>query len=101
MFKKILGLALCLCLCLPFAGCGKNKDISVEGSDSSPSSLVSSESDTYINPLTGEDGLDKETAMQRPVAIMVNNISIAQPVQTGLNKADIVYEPEVEGGITR
>lgn len=53
MFKKILGLALCLCLCLPFAGCGKNKDITVEGSDSSPSSLVSSESDTYINPLTG------------------------------------------------
>ena len=101
MFKKILGLALCLCLCLPFAGCGKNKDIAVEGSDSSPSSLVSSESDTYVNPLTGEDGLDKETAMQRPVAIMVNNISIAQPVQTGLNKADIVYETEVEGGITR
>ena len=93
MFKKILGLALCLVLCLPFAGCGKNKDIAVEGSGSS--SLESSQPDTYINPLTGEDGLDKETALQRPVAIMVNNISIAQPVQTGLNKADIVYETEV------
>ena len=81
MFKKILGLALCLFVCLPFAGCGKNKEITVEGSDSS---VVSSKSDTYINPLTGEDGLDKETALQRPVAIMVNNISIAQPVQTGL-----------------
>lgn len=32
---------------------------------------------------------------------MINNISTAQPVQTGLNKADIIYETEVEGGITR
>ena len=32
---------------------------------------------------------------------MINNISVAQSVQTGLSKADIVYETEVEGGITR
>ncbi len=97
MFKKILSFSLCLALCLSFAGCGKNKDIVVE----SPNSSDAPKPVTYINPLTGEDGLDKEAALQRPVAIMVNNISVAQPVQTGLNKADIVYETEVEGGITR
>ena len=32
---------------------------------------------------------------------MINNINVAQRVQTGLNVADIVYETEVEGGITR
>ena len=102
MFKKVLGLALCLLFCLPFAGCGKNKDIEVESAVSATSSTDTvEESDSYINPLTGEEGLTKETAMQRPVAIMVNNINVAQSVQTGLNKADIIYETEVEGGITR
>ena len=102
MFKKILSLSLCLILCLPFAGCGKKKEVEVD-TPSSPSeqSPAISDKGSYINPLTGEDGLDSETAAQRPVAIMVNNISTAQPVQTGLNKADIVYETEVEGGITR
>ena len=32
---------------------------------------------------------------------MINNLSIAQKVQTGLKDADIIYETEVEGGITR
>ena len=32
---------------------------------------------------------------------MINNIRVAQPVQTGVQKADIIYETEVEGGITR
>lgn len=100
MFKKILSLSLCLLMCISFAACKKDKEnLSVEVGDDTISS--ESASATYINPLTGEDGLDKETALQRPVAIMVNNISIAQPVQTGLTEADIVYETEVEGGITR
>ncbi len=99
MFKKIFALVLCFCLCTALAGCKK-------GGDTVSSSVPTVESEeskpvTYINPLTGEDGLDEETALQRPVAIMVNNISIAQPVQTGLTSADIVYETEVEGGITR
>ena len=101
MLKRILSVSLCVCMCLPFVGCKKKADtLSVDSGSVPP---VSSEVKpvTYINPLTGLDGLDKETALQRPVAIMVNNISVAQPVQTGLTKADIIYETEVEGGITR
>lgn len=37
----------------------------------------------------------------RPIAIMINNHKSAQPYQTGLNDAYIVYEIIVEGGITR
>jgi hypothetical protein len=56
----------------------------------------------FVNPLTGLENLEsEEIAYRRPVAVMINNISVAQKVQTGLTQADIVYETEVEGGITR
>lgn len=37
----------------------------------------------------------------RPIAVMINNHKTAQPYQTGLNDAYLVYEMIVEGGITR
>ncbi len=37
----------------------------------------------------------------RPYAIMINNISTARPLQSGLQDAYIIYEFIVEGGITR
>lgn len=37
----------------------------------------------------------------RPYAIMINNINVARPYQTGLQDAYIIYELIVEGGITR
>ena len=44
--------------------------------------------------------LDLEST-SRPIAIMINNHKTAQPLQTGLNDAYLVYEIVVEGGITR
>ncbi|WP_026701522.1 DUF3048 domain-containing protein [Salibacterium aidingense] len=49
-------------------------------------------------PLTGE-GTD-EVSPYRPVAVMINNHPKARP-QTGINKADIVYEVLTEGDMTR
>lgn len=105
MFKKLIPLFLCLCLILCGVGCGKKTDnLSVDKGDE-PSAPVEVESKpeptVAVNPLTGISDISPEKAKQRPVAIMVNNISVAQPVQTGLNQADIIYETEVEGGITR
>ena len=37
----------------------------------------------------------------RPYAVMINNISTARPLQSGLQDAYIIYEIIVEGGITR
>ena len=37
----------------------------------------------------------------RPYAVMINNINVARPLQSGLNDAYIIYEIIVEGGITR
>ena len=100
MLKKILCLTLCI-IAAVLAGCSKKTDtLSVDSGMTTQPSQTPQEQ-TYVNSLTGEDGLTKAESLQRPVAIMVNNIAIAQPVQTGLTEADIVYETEVEGGITR
>ena len=37
----------------------------------------------------------------RPIAVMINNHNQARPYHSGLDKAQIVYEFIVEGGITR
>lgn len=37
----------------------------------------------------------------RPYAVMINNIGVARPLQSGLQDAYIIYEMIVEGGLTR
>lgn len=94
-FLSIIGVMLVLALTLSLVGCGqKTIDVSSEPVSSEKPEPV------YYNPLTGLP-MDKEALDKRPVALMINNISVAQPVQTGLNDADIVYELYAEGGITR
>lgn len=53
-----------------------------------------------VSPYTGLP-IAEDLLSNRPVAVMVNNLAPAQAVQTGLNRADLVYEANVEGGITR
>jgi hypothetical protein len=51
-------------------------------------------------PLTGEAPKD-ESVLDRPaVAVKIENAAVAYPL-SGLEKADIVFEEAVEGGITR
>jgi len=42
-----------------------------------------------------------EDSTSRPFAIMINNIGVARPLQSGLQDAYIIYEFIVEGGLTR
>lgn len=92
IFAAVIALVMVFCVC----GCAQNE---VFVSTDEP---VSSEekSTTAINPLTGLE-IDSSKKNAKPVAIMINNIKTAQPVQTGLMNADVVYETLVEGGITR
>ncbi len=53
----------------------------------------------YFNPLTGE-GLLEDISGRRPIAVMFNNLKKALP-QIGISQADVIYEIEAEGGITR
>ncbi|CAN5554430.1 DUF3048 domain-containing protein [soil metagenome] len=51
-------------------------------------------------PLTGEEPKSEDALDRAAVAVKVENASVAYPL-SGLEKADVVYEEAVEGGITR
>lgn len=91
-------------LLLATVGCATESPLTSKDTKSKPTESVQSEEvepEIVLNPLTGCSGFDKAKTTTRPVAIMINNINVAQKVQTGVNMADIIYETEVEGGITR
>ncbi len=95
MLKRIIAGVACLTMIITAAGCVPKEVYSSEP-ESGDEAVVAG-----LNPLTGVKDLEVGKESDRPVAIMVNNVSVAQPVQTGVGSADIVYETEVEGGITR
>lgn len=101
MFKKILAAGFAV-LMIFAAGCNQNVVYDDLSDYESEAPVVENTPDLSVNPLTGVSELEDSTkANQRPVAIMVNNVDVAQSRQTGLSDADIIYETEVEGGITR
>ncbi|MDA8166413.1 MAG: DUF3048 domain-containing protein [Actinomycetota bacterium] len=55
---------------------------------------------TYKCPLDGTTQTDRNKTMNRPIVIQIDNAPAARP-QSGLSKADIVYEEMAEGQITR
>lgn len=73
--------------------------VSDNGKDSLASVIEPAAAGTYSDPLTGLS-CTKEEAARRPVAIMLNNIAQALPQQQ-IAAADILYECQVEGGLTR
>lgn len=97
MLKRIL--AATFAVLLIFAvGCGDN----VVYDDLSSYDNLTGLSNLKKNPLTGVADLgSEEIANRRPIAIMIENSSESIPVQTNVCNADIVYETETEGGITR
>lgn len=101
MFKKILAAGFAV-LMIFAAGCNQNVVYDDLSDYESEAPVAENTPDLNVNPLTGGAELEDSTkANQRPVAIMVNNVDVAQSRQTGLSDADIIYETEVEGGITR
>ena len=51
------------------------------------------------NPVTNE-WIDQSLENQRPIAVMYNNVTAALP-QANISKADLIYECNVEGSLTR
>ena len=105
MFKKSLSLLLCVFL-IGLSGCATQTPPDNNKSDTkNPTSATKKDEEEKEtkkqNPLTGLYDLEEGAQYNRPVAVMINNLSTAQKVQVGLTSADIIYETEVEGGITR
>lgn len=97
--KKVISLVLAAVFCLSLASCGK-KEADTKSTEKAETTQTTTQKGT-LNPLTGESGFNKDKVGKKPVAVMVNNIKIAQSVQTGVGDADMVFETLAEGGITR
>ncbi len=107
--KRLIALLLALCLLAGLMLCGCKKK---NTGDDTPGTTQGSEQNTtqetteetkpkevlYRHPLTGAP-LDAPWSGQT-VAVMINNLKKAMP-QKGIGSADILYEIEVEGDITR
>jgi hypothetical protein len=92
-----------LIFALLFGGCGMIK-VHEDGSEAAdPAKPAEQQTDSgepaLINQLTGEPE-ETDVSAERPFAVMINNIIVAQP-QVGISHADWIYEIEAEGGITR
>ncbi len=53
------------------------------------------------DPQTPKLKIVDELSTSRPYAVMINNINVARPLQSGLQDAYIIYEIIVEGGLSR
>lgn len=100
MKKRLLSLLLACVLAMgALAGCGGSSTPSSAG-PAEPTATPQPVTVYNYNLLTGEDKPADLPDGQRPVAIMINNVQAALP-QTGIGSADVIYEMETEGGITR
>ncbi len=98
--KKFRILPIVLALLLLVTACGKKEEKKPE--TDKQEATQTQKHDGFMNNLTGEYTLTDEAQTKlRPVAMSINNEAPARQVQTGLNKADIVYETYIEGGATR
>ncbi len=52
-------------------------------------------------PLTGAPAPNGSVPQRPALAVKIDNYPAARPHQAGMDKADIVFEEPVEGGITR
>ena len=101
-FYKVLLISLCL---LFLCGCNKDPKVTVEqGPALDLVNKDNKETPTEVidEPIKQPElTIVKKGSVSRPYAVMINNISVARPLQSGLQDAYIIYEIIVEGGITR
>ncbi len=95
----ILSLLLLFSACAPLIEGEISQPPVVEHIESTPEPSAEPEPEPIKNPLSGET-IEEDISSKRPYAIMINNISVAQP-HCGVSGADIIYEVLAEGEITR
>ena len=90
-FSKILASLLIIVMALSLSGCGKDEN---KGSGKKNNTEVKEPDNKQLK-------IVDTSSKSRPYAVMINNINVARPLQSGLQDAYLMYEIIVEGGITR
>lgn len=91
--KKSISLILAAIMVFALFGCSAKEE-------PTKTTVTTTQPPAVVNPLTGEEGYNKNAVDVRPVAIVVENTPSARP-QWGISTPDIIVEGEVEGGISR
>lgn len=97
--KRLITVSLLLLLLLLLIGCQRNEPVEEPVTETPPVDIAPEPEPEITgppNPLTGEP-LEEANHL---IAVMVNNAPQARP-QSGLSSADLVYEIEMEGLMTR
>ncbi len=97
--KKVKLLLLALAVTAFVFGCGKKEETPEAPVEQEAESEIIETGNMVTSYLTGKK-VDEALGLQRPIAVMFNNIKAGCP-QTGISRADVVYEAPVEGRITR
>lgn len=105
MIKRVKPVLSTMILCTILAACGQQETMNPRPAPPQPVTEQPKPQPTepvvtyaYSAPFTGIG--TNERIDRRPILVMVNNVAAARP-QSGLDKADIVYEVLAEGEITR
>jgi hypothetical protein len=101
MRPRFITIALSGLLVLPLvAGCTAQKAVEAVWPTASAERSVPRPAGTLKWPLTGMPAPSAEAITTRVMSVKIENSPAARP-QTGLDRADVVYEVIAEGGITR
>lgn len=122
MLKKMLVMAMAFVVMTSAVACGKEenqksdkitlKEEETETTEkqTEPETEMETEPETEQSVFSLKDGemysylsgqpVSTSIGNRRPIAVAYSNIKTALP-QTGISRADIIYEAQVEGGITR
>ena len=97
--KKILKLSSFIFILFSLvAGCNKQEIVKEEEKPLEEPVIEEKEEPKFTFPLTGIE--TEEENKDRAIAVMINNHPDARP-QSGLHKADMIFEVLAEGGVTR
>lgn len=102
--KRIVTLLIALCLLLCACGGAETEPTTDATTESTAETTVETTTEVtdppilYRHPLNGTPL--EAPFIGRPTAVVINNLKAALP-QHGVSEADILYEIEAEGGITR
>lgn len=101
MRHRVVAYALSALLVLPLvAGCTAPKEVEAVWPEATTERTVLRPAGTLKWPLTGLPAPSADAVTIRVVSVKIENSPAARP-QTGLDRADVVYEVIAEGGITR
>lgn len=100
MMKNIKLLLMFLMIAAMVLGCGKEGEENVQAEEKVATDSVIIETGNMVTSyLTGKQ-VDEAIGRQRPISVMFNNVEAGCP-QTGISRADVVYECPLAKNTTR